>query len=282
MAAERLSSVRCRELLAACCVELLKASLVGSVPAAAASGGGSNESPEALLDALHASLQSSLQDVAHAIAPEHQEAWTESQWEGFQEAQAAVQQLLVTLHEKSAEAGSATAALQVARCREFGLLVPQDHAAAFKAYAAAAALGSAEGALRCGIHYFEGTAPGGRDGARAYDFLSQALELADSAATHASGDGSRSPAAPLPPLAPPSPETAVEGDVPPPLTPAEVRYSALTWTGRCYLEGAGVERSVAKASDCFQRAGNRAELQELAMLQRMFAEAQLPPAEPQG
>ena len=126
-------------------------------------------------------------------------------------AQAAVQQLLVTLHEKSAEAGSATGALQVrpgclpcsygcpqpagvllcwlpccrcskvtpiavlhwqpclvgslslqvARCREFGLLVPQDHAAAFKAYAAAAKLGSAEGALRCGIHYFEGTAPAG-------------------------------------------------------------------------------------------------------------------------
>lgn len=122
--------------------------------------------------------------------------------------QVAVQQLLVTLHDKAAEAGSATGALQVrlgnqdcplltlqpalcsadaggvpqkplstifhrlprrphlpsaqvARCREFGLLVPQDHAAAFKAYAAAAKLGSAEGALRCGIHYFEGTAPGG-------------------------------------------------------------------------------------------------------------------------
>lgn len=51
---------------------------------------------------------------------------------------------------------------------------------------------------------------------------------------------------------------------------------------RCYLEGAGVERSVAKAADCFQRAGNQTELGELAMLQRMFAEAQLPPAEPQG
>lgn len=87
MAAERLSSVRCRELLAACCVELLKASLVGSAAAAAASDGASTESPEALLDALHASLQSSLQDAAHAIAPEHHEAWAESQWEGFQEAQ---------------------------------------------------------------------------------------------------------------------------------------------------------------------------------------------------
>ena len=51
---------------------------------------------------------------------------------------------------------------------------------------------------------------------------------------------------------------------------------------RCYLEGAGVERSVAKAADCFQRAGNQAELAELAMLQRMFAEAQLPPAAPRG
>ena len=86
MAAERLSSVRCRELLAACCVELLKASLVGSAPQAS-SGGGSTESPEALLDALHASLQSGLQDAAHSIAPEHHEAWAESQWEGFQEAQ---------------------------------------------------------------------------------------------------------------------------------------------------------------------------------------------------
>lgn len=43
-----------------------------------------------------------------------------------------------------------------------------------------------------------------------------------------------------------------------------------------------MERSVAKAADCFQRAGNQAELAELAMLQRMFAEAQLPPAEPRG
>ncbi|KAI7841053.1 hypothetical protein COHA_005281 [Chlorella ohadii] len=279
MAAERLSSVRSRELLAACCVELLKASLVGSAPAASG-GGGSSESPEALLDALHASLQSSLQDAAHAIAPEHQEAWAESQWEAFQEAQVAVQQLLVTLHDKAAEAGSKTGALQVARCREFGLLVPQDHSAAFAAYATAAAMGSAEGALRCGIHFFEGTAPGGRDGGRAYDFLSQALEAADAALKHAAADGSSS--APLPPLAPPCPETAVEGDVPPPLTPAEVRYSALTWIGRCYLEGAGVERSVTKAADCFQRAGNQAELQELAMLQRMFAEAQLPAAEAQG
>lgn len=71
----------------------------------------------------------------------------------------------------------------------------------------------------------------GRDGARAYDFLSQALKLADAALKHSSGDGSSS--APLPSLAPPSPETAVEGDVPPPLSPAEVRYSALTWIGRC-------------------------------------------------
>ena len=87
LAAERLSSVRCRELLAACCVELLKAALAGSAPPASGSGSGGADTPEALLDALHASLQSSLQDAAHSIAPQHHEAWAESQWEGFQEAQ---------------------------------------------------------------------------------------------------------------------------------------------------------------------------------------------------
>ena len=50
---------------------------------------------------------------------------------------------------------------QAARCLEHGLLVPQDHGAAFRRYREAAAAGSAEGALRCGIHFFEGTAPGG-------------------------------------------------------------------------------------------------------------------------
>lgn len=73
----------------------------------------------------------------------------------------------------------------------------------------------------------------GRNGPRAYDYLSQALKLADAALKHPSGDGSSSASSALPPLAPPSPETAVEGDVPPPLTPVEVRYSALTWIGRC-------------------------------------------------
>lgn len=41
------------------------------------------------------------------------------------------------------------------------MLVPTDHAAAFARYKEAAQLGSAEGCLRMGIHYFEGTAPGG-------------------------------------------------------------------------------------------------------------------------
>ena len=76
--------------------------------------------------------------------------------------------------------------------------------------------------------------PAGRDGPRAYDYLDKALSLAEAALKQpgASSDGGPAPA-PLPPLAPPSPETAVEGDVPPALTPAEVRFSALTWIGRC-------------------------------------------------
>lgn len=51
--------------------------------------------------------------------------------------------------------------LQVARCLEHGLLVAQDAAAAFRRYQHAAGMGSAEAALRCGIHFFDGTAPGG-------------------------------------------------------------------------------------------------------------------------
>lgn len=72
-------------------------------------------------------------------------------------------------------------------------------------------------------------ATAGRDGAVAFDFLSQALDLAE--ASLAGSDGHA--AAALPPLAPPSAETSVEGDVPPLLTAGEVRFSALTWLGRC-------------------------------------------------
>ena len=148
----------------------------------------------------------------------------------------------------------------------------------------------------------------GRDGARAFDFLSQALDAAEAALAH--GDGS--PA--LPPLAPASPDTATEGDLPPLLSAADARFSALTWLGRrasgglawwcggsvaakkhrrllptnrrcrcprparcrCYMEGAGVERSIAAAADHFARAGNEAELQQLAAMQREFAAVQLP------
>ena len=73
-AAERLSTVRCRELLAACTVELLKASLVGSAGCAAGDGGGAGgaaggaeaATPEALLEALHESLSAQLQVLAAA------------------------------------------------------------------------------------------------------------------------------------------------------------------------------------------------------------------------
>ena len=67
----------------------------------------------------------------------------------------------------------------------------------------------------------------GRDGAKAFDYLSQALDAAE--ASLSSSDGA---AQHLPQLAAPPPDTAVEGDVPPLLTAAEVRYSALTWIGR--------------------------------------------------
>lgn len=51
--------------------------------------------------------------------------------------------------------------MQVARCLEHGLLVAQDAAAAFRRFQHAASMDSAEAALRCGIQYFEGMAPGG-------------------------------------------------------------------------------------------------------------------------
>ena len=40
---------------------------------------------------------------------------------------------------------------------------------------------------------------------------------------------------------------------------------------RCYMEGAGVERSIVKAADCFRQAGNAAELGQLAALKSMYA-----------
>jgi hypothetical protein len=54
-----------------------------------------------------------------------------------------------------------SARLQMARCLEHGLLVPQDSTASIRQYRVAADLGSAEACLRCGIHAFEGTGPGG-------------------------------------------------------------------------------------------------------------------------
>jgi hypothetical protein len=97
--------------------------LVGSAEGAAVAteateGSGSEQlSPETLLESLHATLQSSLQDAAHQIAPEHQEAWGEAQWEVFQEAHTAVHRLLLSLHSQAAEAGSAEGALQARKDR---------------------------------------------------------------------------------------------------------------------------------------------------------------------
>lgn len=69
--------------------------------------------------------------------------------------------------------------------------------------------------------------PAGRDGAQAFDYFALALELVDKHMHGDAGAGTR-----LPLLAPPSPDTAVEGDVPQLLSPSEVLFSALTWTGR--------------------------------------------------
>lgn len=70
--------------------------------------------------------------------------------------------------------------------------------------------------------------PLGRDGEKAYDCFSRALDLLGDGAHSGSGAA----AGQLPPLAPRSQEAAVEGDVPLPLTTEEVRFSALTWIGR--------------------------------------------------
>ena len=117
--------MRCRELLAATCVELLKAALVGSADSAPAAGveeeagsdtsgvSGGSQTPEELLDSLHATLSATLQDAAHRIAPEHHEAWAEGQWEAFQEAHNAVQRMLLGLHSQAAQEGCAGGALQV-------------------------------------------------------------------------------------------------------------------------------------------------------------------------
>jgi hypothetical protein len=107
-------------------VELLKAALVGSADSApsapavaeeaggaACSASGGSQTPEDLLDSLHATLSATLQDAAHQIAPEHHEAWAEGQWEAFQEAHNAVQRMLLGLHSQAAQGGCAGGALQV-------------------------------------------------------------------------------------------------------------------------------------------------------------------------
>jgi hypothetical protein len=107
-------------------VELLKAALVGSADSApsapagaeeaggaASSASGGSQTPEDLLDSLHATLSATLQDAAHQIAPEHHEAWAEGQWEAFQEAHNAVQRMLLGLHSLAAQGGCAGGALQV-------------------------------------------------------------------------------------------------------------------------------------------------------------------------
>jgi hypothetical protein len=109
--AARLSTVRCRELLAAAIVELFRAALVGS----AASGQQADPpaSPELLLEEVHGAMQAALQDAAHTVAPEHQDAWVATQWEVFQEAQAAADHLLMRMHALSSRAGSPAGELEV-------------------------------------------------------------------------------------------------------------------------------------------------------------------------
>lgn len=64
----------------------------------------------------------------------------------------------------------------------------------------------------------------GRDGEKAYDCFSRAIDLLGDVPTTAGHQ--------LPPLSQPCVETSVEGDVPLPLSADEVQFSALTWMGR--------------------------------------------------
>ena len=61
---------------------------------------------------MHAALAAALQDAAHHVAPEHQEAWAVSQWDAFQVAHTAAQHLLLDLHSQAAAAGCPDGELQ--------------------------------------------------------------------------------------------------------------------------------------------------------------------------
>ena len=147
----------------------------------------------------------------------------------------------------------------MAHCLTTGLLVPADEAAASSWCQRAADLGSADAALKLGVAYFEGHPPCAQDGARAFDYFSRALELckrqmAAEAGVHGRVGGSQG-------VGEGEPAGGAGGSGDESCLPCAalelVRRSALSWLGRCYLEGQGVPYNVKDAASYFRRAENK-------------------------
>lgn len=299
--AAALSGQRCHELLAAINVELLKSALVSQAhPEAGARGGAALAGSEScaactaeglLVETLEAARRVQEQ-ACGSVAAEQADNWEHVMWEAFACTRKGVGCTLFDLQVLAANLGSAEGALQVAHCLATGMLVPRDEAAALDWCHRAAEMGSPDAALKCGVHHYEGRAGtasstvfAGRvgssergeadeQGALAYDFFSRALELCERAMTEEEQASSGHARATAGEGAEASSEEGGAAFVPSAGLEV-VRRSALSWLGRCHLEGRGVPHDVARAAELFRRAENKEELRELAMLKRQFEAVEL-------
>eukprot|EP00887_Chlorella_sp_A99_P001743 scaffold19.g1743.t1 len=282
-------------------VELLKSALVSQAhPEAGARGGAALAGSEScaactaeglLVETLEAARRVQEQ-ACGSVAAEQADNWEHVMWEAFACTRKGVGCTLFDLQVLAANLGSAEGALQVAHCLATGMLVPRDEAAALDWCHRAAEMGSPDAALKCGVHHYEGRAGtasstvfAGRvgssergeadeQGALAYDFFSRALELCERAMTEEEQASSGHARATAGEGAEASSEEGGAAFVPSAGLEV-VRRSALSWLGRCHLEGRGVPHDVARAAELFRRAENKEELRELAMLKRQFEAVEL-------
>ncbi|GAB4813499.1 hypothetical protein N2152v2_000545 [Parachlorella kessleri] len=266
------------EALTAINAELLKAALVGSATARSSPSSTSTatpQSPEIILEGIHDAVVAAQRDCLHLVGEQEKEAWSRATWDVYHLVQGSLQRMLFGLHELGADMGSSTAAMQAADCLANGSLVPRDPEAAFKWYQRASSMGSAAASLKCGVHYFNGDPPTGHDPAKAYEYFSRALDQSK-AALDRQRERSQQQDAAFDTLTSAERDAAVHDGGLYMDALRDQQNTALTWLGRCYLEGCGVPRDVAQAAQLFREAENRDELQELAMLKQQFEQLHLP------
>ncbi|GAB4813501.1 hypothetical protein N2152v2_000547 [Parachlorella kessleri] len=265
------------EALTAINAELLEAALVGSATARSSPNSTSTatpQSPESILEGIHDAVVAAQRDCLHLVGEQEKEAWSKATWDVYHLVQGSLQRMLFGLHELGADMGSSTAAGQAADCLANGTLVPRDPAAAFIWYQRASSMGSAAASLKCGVHYFNGDPLTVHDPAKAYENFSRALDQSK-AALDRQRERSQEQDSAFDTLTSVERDAAMhDGGIY--LDALEDQQNtALTWLGSCYLEGCVVPRDVTQAAHLFRQAGNRDELQELAMLKQQFEQLDL-------